>query len=765
MSSSHTSFFLIAIIIIAIFGFGGAHYPVYVIVSLLLSLLLPYCAYEFSYRPSRNILILSTLFLILPLFLFISRDISTHQSYFPSVYEHLQLSFSLTETSKYPLLIRPYGAMKGLIYIHIYLLGFLTGTIYFKRSYRIRNFSYQLCHVGAFFCLFGYIQRFFDAPTIYWISTIPSFMREPFFSTYSNPSHAGYFLAFLMPIVLSLSKRVAIPYGVLFSGTIFYTGSRGAILALGVGTILYSLLRYHSLFFKYVVSGLIFLTATFLLYVNYEYSGSFETFSAGRFNIWAIGIQILKNASWMAIFGGHGGNSFVDLYTINKTSTIFATTYRCHQGLLEWIIEHGLIHFLITLFLIISSLYNIFLQYKNHTPRKAKYKLSLFCASIALLVSIFLDISFHIPSLGFLCFLSLGCGYAKSGTAQVKSFIYVLPFSFLTFLTALTFLFIEKGNSNFASHSYIQEQAEKSYNKGDFDKSSSQLLQAIKTAPLRARPLRIYNQIPQQFFGVYTSDVISRAPNDTYSYISAARISMKQGDLMRSWNFWHQALSLQVSNNNSSKELVHEALEQNPQLAIFYAIPIEKNDRLQNAINYMIKREFITESLQFMEEFYDLTPEFQNTYTKLLFIDGQCKKAWKYHITANDCSFSKLEAKIASCLQSDSSKYHRKAIGLCGQDKGLKYEYLKAQLREGLASSISQALVILKKNPRDNKLRRLLIHCMIVNKETQYAQVHLRYLINNGVATKEEKKDLTFLRNRKPTQHYPLSFTKLQDPL
>ena len=192
MSSSHSSFFLIAIISLAIFGFGGAHYPIYVIVSILLSLLVPYCAYEFSYKPSNKILVLSSLFLLLPLFLFVSRDVSTHQSYFPNVYKQLELSFTLTETSKYPLLIRPYGAIKGLIYTHIYILSFLAGTIYFKRTYRIRRFTQQLCHVGALFCILGYLQRIFDASTIYWISEIPSFMREPFFSTYSNPSHAGY---------------------------------------------------------------------------------------------------------------------------------------------------------------------------------------------------------------------------------------------------------------------------------------------------------------------------------------------------------------------------------------------------------------------------------------------------------------------------------------------------------------------------------------------------------------------------------------------
>ena len=91
-------------------------------------------------------------------------------------------------------------------------------------------------------------------------------------------------------------------------------------------------------------------------------------------------------------------------------------------------------------------------------------------------------------------------------------------------------------------------------------------------------------------------------------------------------------------------------------------------------------------------------------------------------------------------------------------------EYLKAQLREGLSSSSSRALQHLKENPKDHTIRRLLIHCFILNKEPQYAQIHLRYLINIGIATKAEKKDLELLRNRKPTQYYPLSFIQLEDP-
>ena len=232
---------------------------------------------------------------------------------------------------------------------------------------------------------------------------------------------------------------------------------------------------------------------------------------------------------------------------------------------------------------------------------------------------------------------------------------------------------------------------------------------------------------------------------------------------IESWKYWNQALSLQVPNNNDSEKLIKEALKVEPHIALFYAIPIEK-ERLRNAINYMIEKEKITESILFMEGFYDLAPEFQYLYAKLLYIDNQCQKAWKYHQPAMDCTTSQLESKIASCLQNNSSKYHRKTIGLCGRNANFELEYLKSQLREGLASSTSLALQFLKDNPKNYEVRRLLIHCLLLNKDSQYAQIHLRYLIKHNVATKEEKNDLMLLRNRKPTQYYPLSFIQLEDP-
>ena len=178
----------------------------------------------------------------------------------------------------------------------------------------------------------------------------------------------------------------------------------------------------------------------------------------------------------------------------------------------------------------------------------------------------------------------------------------------------------------------------------------------------------------------------------------------------------------------------------------------------------MIKKGLTQEALFFTEGFYDLSPEIQFLYAKLLFIDRQCKKAWQFHQPAVDCSTSKLESKIATCLENNSSKYHRKTLGLCGGSPRFELEYLKAQLREGLSNSIPQALKILKKKPKSHDIRRLLIHCFILNNEPQDAQIHLRYLINMGIANKAEINDLKLLRNRKPTKYYPMSFIQLEDP-
>ena len=763
MFSSHSSFLLITISAIAVFGFGGVHYSTYLVLSGLLAIILPYCAYEFSYRPSNSILIASLFFLLLPLILFIPVDTSVHQTYFSSVADHLSLSFSLTNTSKYPLLIRPYGAIKGFIYTQIYVLAFLIGCIYFQRTYHVRKFCYYLCHIGCIFCIIGYAQRFFEAPTIYWISGVPSFMRELFFGTYGNPSHAGYFLAFITPLALSLKRNYAIIYGILFGATILYTDSRGALLAWAVAMSIYFLLRFQITAVKYIISGMLFLTVLFLLYINYEYSDNFDDFSSERFTIWKTGFDILSHTSWPALLFGHGGSSFVDLYTVFKTTNTFSRTYHFHQEFFEWIVEYGLLHFLIVVFFIVQGLRNIFVQYQKHSPQKAKYKLSILSSCCAMLVGFSLDITLHIPSIGFLFFFALGTGFAKQGTSQISSAYYLLPYSIVSIMTVISYMVVEHGNSIFASHTHIQEQAELEYKKKQYTKSQDLLLHSIQTTPLRARPLRIYNQIPKEHFGTYTQAVIDRAPNDVYSYISAARIAMRQGQKIESWKYWNQALSLQVPNNNHSENLVREALRIEPHIALFYAIPIQ-NERLRNAINYMIEQEKINESILFMESFYDLAPEFQYLYAKLLYIDNQCQKAWKYHQPATNCPTSQLESKIASCLQNNSSKYHRKTVGLCGRDPGFELEYLKAQLREGLASSTSQAVQFLKEHPKNYEIRRLLIHCLIHNNDSQYAQIHLRYLIQENVATEAEKNDLILLRNRKPTQYYPLSFIQLEDP-
>ena len=128
----------------------------------------------------------------------------------------------------------------------------------------------------------------------------------------------------------------------------------------------------------------------------------------------------------------------------------------------------------------------------------------------------------------FCFFLVLGGGFAKKGSSHVKSTYYVLPVVVVSLLTSISYIVVEKGKSTFASHQYIQEKAEIEYRKKEYTLSQELLLQAIKTAPLRARPLRIYNQIPQQNMGKYTEAVIDRAPNDVHSYISICSNTMRQ---------------------------------------------------------------------------------------------------------------------------------------------------------------------------------------------------------------------------------------------
>ena len=169
---------------------------------------------------------------------------------------------------------------------------------------------------------------------------------------------------------------------------------------------------------------------------------------------------------------------------------------------------------------------------------------------------------------------------------EKKRFEVGCIFSFFLFslTTCILFIALQNGDSIYASQKHIQERAELAYAQGDYDSTKKLLIHSIKTAPVYARSLRIYNQIPGSDFGKYTTEVISRAPNNANTYISAARITMLQGNKIQAWAYWNQALSLQVSDNNSSKSIIEEALQIEPQIALFYAIPIE-NERLNNAIN------------------------------------------------------------------------------------------------------------------------------------------------------------------------------------
>ncbi len=279
----------------------------------------------------------------------------------PGVAEPVSAALSLVDAGMRPLALDPWnGLIEWSVWAGLWLLVWGVAA-WLNRADRARQVVWVLLGTGVVLVGLAMVQRWDDAPSIYWVSGIPSRAREAFFGTYVNANHGGAMCAALVPLGICMAavgprrfRGCGLLCVLILSVGVVQAGSRGAALAWVAGSVFTVLLAAKPLIRNTGVV-LVALSAVICWVMGPEEVlrlvstvVSPETTSlidAGYVDI-STGRRALLSEVWALAKGvwvlGVGPAGFDDAYRMVKTTPSFNMTTHAHNELLQLWVEHGL---------------------------------------------------------------------------------------------------------------------------------------------------------------------------------------------------------------------------------------------------------------------------------------------------------------------------------------------------------------------------------------------------------------------------------------
>lgn len=245
--------------------------------------------------------------------------------------------------------------------IHL-LTGSILLTLYLLYQWLYTNWNQTLIqqYLWVFSLLFlgiGLIQQGFGIFKIFGFIDIPTELRSPFFGSFINGNHAGYWLV----CGLYLHHFAKLPSLWHWLGMIAYgvglwlCDSRGA-WALG----LFALIWLYGPPWLMIGMGTATLLGCGLLWANGDIY--LDDLSHGRWQMWLDALQ-LSPWSWIT---GLGFGGFSEAFGLVKTTPEYIQSQHLHMEYLEWFLQTGIIGSLFFLLIVPKCIKNIFRQLSQH---------------------------------------------------------------------------------------------------------------------------------------------------------------------------------------------------------------------------------------------------------------------------------------------------------------------------------------------------------------------------------------------------------------
>jgi O-antigen ligase len=294
---------------------------------------------------------------------------------------------------------------------------------------RARGFAWILVTAGVLTTVLATLHWATGATSIYWISGVPSYARDPFFAPFVSPNQGGAACAALIPLALALMLRKDLGWRLAAMGAaavlvmgVAASGSRGAILEAVVAGVVFGLLLGSRTVQLLVGLALAAGLGALIHHGPYALAYRFSTWISpdwfdgdlllGRGGIWHATARLAGGAPLLGV----GAGSYEDAYQIVKTMPEFTTTSHAHQDYLQALAEQGLVGggawILLALLPVIAGTLGCL---RLHRGRRRSLLAGYVAALVALLVCAAVDFPAHIGALAVLYALLAGVSLARAG--------------------------------------------------------------------------------------------------------------------------------------------------------------------------------------------------------------------------------------------------------------------------------------------------------------------------------------------------------------
>lgn len=286
----------------------------------------------------------------------------------PGFAEAIDGALAVVGASSHPLALDPWGALVGFSVVGglLALSGGVAAAA--ARPGFTRAVCWGLVASGLLLLVIAAVHRGQGAPSIWWVSGVPAFARDPFFAPFVSPNHAGAACAALFGVSLGLvfsergrARQAAVVSALCLLVGVAASGSRAsaldALAALAAFAFVFGGRRARvvtgGLLLVGVVGALIVGPERVALWVTERVTPAlYESIEAGysdvltgRGELYQDAIHALTQAPLLGV----GGAGFGAAYELVRTSPNFATAAHAHQELLQVGVEHGLLVALLVL--------------------------------------------------------------------------------------------------------------------------------------------------------------------------------------------------------------------------------------------------------------------------------------------------------------------------------------------------------------------------------------------------------------------------------
>ena len=421
-------------------------------------------------------------------------------------------------------------------------------------------------------------HRLTGATSIFWVSGVPAWSRTDFFGSFVSPNHAGALLAASVPLALAAVRGLpGAGLAVLLSAGVLATGSRGALLALAAGGLLYilrtgsdtarmaALISATSVILAAIVAGP--RRAALWLSLRIIPEDHLQDLSGRRTEIWADTLALIRRSPWLGV--GPGG--FADGFKLARTSPVFSLTSQAHNDFLQLLAEAGVLAG--ALWLLAGGLAI------GHAARQpGRLSAGWVAAAAALSTAALVDFPLQIPALSLLGAILLGALLAGAPARVPRLRAAGLAAAGLALLLVGGRLLLPHPDT-------LTAQAEQ---EGTSAETAEALYRrALWLAPQTHRALLGMGGLRWQagrldeaaeFYAVAAEGY----PTLPWPWLNLARLRAAQGDLEGAAAAWQRMLAQNLPDNDNARPWLEEALAlgSDPAWAAQHVLPA-RADRLR----------------------------------------------------------------------------------------------------------------------------------------------------------------------------------------